>query len=304
MSNTITILLIATIACTLMVSYIPDSDAKLQDYIIDIQFLENPISHGKTPVVFGTVVDHAYRPVSNADVKITFASESYILKTDRLGEFGKQLDMSEIKPRTYSVLVSVSSDDGKNGMTRTFLEIDGHTEKDAQFERQIKSMEMANDPSKLRKNSNDPISEILYQHYLKLQDQALQAQYEEKLLMHSQQKINEIRQLVQDKLIQTLDERPLPIRQFDDSSKHQQFLQNLDDDKRHLFELQMNSTKMRFIEAQNIMHILLKNGTSYDSARLSYLEHLSITQEELSNLINNIEKSEISTKVTVNSTKN
>ena len=41
----------------------------------------------------------------------------------------------------------------------------------------------------------------------------------------------------------------LSLEFFDDSTKLGKFLQNLDDDKRTLFELQLNSTKLRFIEA-------------------------------------------------------
>ena len=101
------------------------------------------------------IVDHAYRPVGNVDVKVTFAGESYLLKTDRHGEFGKELNASELKPRTYTVQIFASSDDGKKGMARTSLEIDGHTGKIAKFERQLESLEMANDISKLRFNPNE-----------------------------------------------------------------------------------------------------------------------------------------------------
>ena len=73
-------------------------------------------------------------------------------------------------------------------MARTTLDVSGYSEKSAKYERQLESMELANDLSKLRLNSNDPISVILYQHYLKLQENVAQAKYEEKLLDLPQQK--------------------------------------------------------------------------------------------------------------------
>ena len=94
------------------------------------------------------------------------------------------------------------------------------------------------------------------------------------------------------------------LRQFDDSSKHTKFLQNLDDEKRNLFELQMNSTKIRFIEAQGIMQNMLNNGTSYEKARLAYLDYLSMSHEEMNSFIKNIENSENSLKLSTNSTEN
>ena len=298
------ILTTLALVCIFASSTIPDSEAKLWDFIVDVEFLKSPINEGKNPILIGTVVDHAYRPLSNIDVKLTVAGESHMLKTDGNGEFGKQIDVTELEPRTYSILVFATDDDGKKGMTRTTLEVSGHTEKSAKYERQLESMELANDLSKLRPNSNDPISVILYQHYLKLQENAAKAKYEEKLLDLPQQKIRDARQMTNEKLMQSLEDRPLVTRDFDDSTKLGKFLQNLDDEKRTLFELQLNSTKLRFVEAQNIMQEILKNGGTASDARTAYLDHLSITQEEMNSFTLNIEKTEISSKPSTNSTQN
>lgn len=297
-------IIILSIGILFSISSLPTSEAKLWDYIVNSEFLKNPISEGDDPILFGTIVDHAYRPVSNVEIKISFAGDSYIVKSDEHGEFGKKFESLNLKPREYSVQIIAISDDGKKSMTRTTLQIEGHVEKSAKYEQELESMELANDLSKLRMNSNDPVSVILYQHYLKLQDKVTQAKYEEELLDVPQQKIREIRKQVNNELIDILDKRPLPTRQFDDSIKLSEFLNTLDDEKRYLFELQMNSTKIRFIEAQNIMHNLLINGTSYDNARLAYLDHLSITQEEMSSFTKNMEKSENPLKPLTNSTEN
>ena len=298
------ILTTLAIASIFVSSSIPDSEAKLWDFVVDIEFLKSPINEGKNPILIGTVVDHAYRPLSSIDVKLTFAGESHMLKTDGNGEFGKQIDVSELKPRTYSIHVLATDEDGKKGMTRTTLEITGHTEKSAKYERQLESMELANNLSKLRQNSNDPISVILYQHYLKLQENVAQAKYEEMLLDIPQQKIRDARQITYQSLMKSLEDRPLVTRGFDDSTKLGKFLQNLDDDKRILFELQLNSTKLRFIEAQSIMQEILKNGGNAIDARTAYLDHLSITQEEMNSFTLNMEKIEIPSKPLTNSTEN
>jgi len=293
-----------TIVPIIAFSVIPDSEAKLWDFIVDVEFLENPISMGTNTTVFGTVFDHGYNPVANVDVKLTFAGQSHMLKTDELGEFGKQLDTDDLKPRTYAVHIFATTDVGKKSMANTLLQIDGHTAKSAKFERQLESMEMANDLSKLRKNSNDPVSVILYEHYLKLQDKVAHAQQQEELLNAPQQKIREIQQMTKEKLLDTLEDRPLIYRQFNDSTKLGKFLENLDDEKRTLFELQLNSTQIRFNESQIIMQELLKEGKSYDSARQAYLDYLSITQEEMNLILVNMEKTEISPQPSTNSTEN
>ena len=130
------LLVLVTLAITsiFVSSSIPDSEAKLWDFIVDVEFLKSPINEGKNPILIGTVVDHAYRPLSNIDVKLTVAGESHMLKTDGNGEFGKSIDVTELEPRTYSILVFATDDDGKKGMTRTTLEVSGHTEKSAKYE--------------------------------------------------------------------------------------------------------------------------------------------------------------------------
>ena len=278
-----------TIVCIFASSSIPDSEAKLWDFVVDVEFLKNIIVEGKNPVIIGTVVDHAYNPVSNVDVKVTFAGESYMLKTDRNGEFGKQLNASELKPRTYSIHILATTDDGKKGMIRTTFEIEGHTEKAAKYERQLESMEMANDLSKLRQNSNDPISVILYNHYLKLQENAAQAQYEELLLDIPQQKILDARSIAYQNLTMYLEKNPLNIHGIDDSTKLGKFLQNLDDDKRTLFELQLNSTKIRFIEGKYVQESILDSGGTWKDAYHAYLETVAITQNEMNTLIKQFE---------------
>ena len=84
------LLVLVTLAITsiFVSSSIPDSEAKLWDFVVDIEFLESPVNEGKNPILIGTVVDHAYRPLSNIDVKLTVAGESHMLKTDGNGEFG------------------------------------------------------------------------------------------------------------------------------------------------------------------------------------------------------------------------
>lgn len=304
MNSLTTILIFLSLGCIFFVSSFPDSEARLWDYVIDAEFLNTPIEPGENPIIIGTVVDHAYNPIPDLEVKISFAGQSHLLKTDDFGKFKKQFDGNHLESRSYSANIIASSIDGKKGIERTTIQIDGHTEKSAKFDRQLKYLEMVHGPEKLRENSADPISLILYKHYLNLQENSTQAKYEESLLELPQKKIRDARVLANEKMIEVLEKRPLPTRQFDDSPKLIKFLDNLDDEKRILFELQQNSTKTRFIEAQTIMQDILMNGGSQNEARQAYLDYLSITQDEMNSLIKNLEKTEISSQPATNSTKN
>ena len=75
------ILTTLALVCIFASSTIPDSEAKLWDFIVDVEFLKSQINEGKNPILIGTVVDHAYNPISDVNVKVTFAGKSYLLKT-------------------------------------------------------------------------------------------------------------------------------------------------------------------------------------------------------------------------------
>ena len=276
----------------MIVSSIPDSEAKLWDMVIDVKFLHDSIEQGKNPIIMGTIVDHAYKPMSHVDVKVTFAGQSYLLKTDSQGEFGKQLDGSELKSRTYSANIFATTEDGKKGMAKTTLNIEGYVNKSAKFDRQLEYLEIVNDTSKLRNNPNDPISKILYEYYLELQENSINEKHIETSLDLPQKKIREARQMVYENLVKELEERPQITKQFYDSPKLIKFLHGLDDKTQIIFELQLNSTKVRFFEAQIVMNEILENGGTMNDARQAYLEHISISQNEMQGLIEKIQKSE------------
>ena len=280
------------LSCIVIVSSIPDSEAKLWDMVIDVKFLHDSIEQGKNPIIMGTIVDHAYKPMSHVDVKVTFAGQSYLLKTDSQGEFGKQLDGSELKSRTYSANIFATTEDGKKGMAKTTLNIEGYVNKSAKFDRQLEYLEIVNDTSKLRNNPNDPISKILYEYYLELQENSINEKHIETSLDLPQKKIREARQMVYENLVKELEERPQITKQFYDSPKLIKFLHGLDDKTQIIFELQLNSTKVRFFEAQIVMNEILENGGTMNDARQAYLEHISISQNEMQGLIEKIQKSE------------
>ncbi len=78
-------LTLISIVCIIPISSIPDSDAKLWDFVVEVGFLKNTHTEENNPTVVGTIFDHAYRLLSNVDVKITFAGQSYMLETNSLG---------------------------------------------------------------------------------------------------------------------------------------------------------------------------------------------------------------------------
>ena len=52
-------IILATLAITsvFVSSSLSDSEAKLWDFVVDIEFLKSPINEGKNPILLGTVFD-------------------------------------------------------------------------------------------------------------------------------------------------------------------------------------------------------------------------------------------------------
>ncbi len=55
------------------------SESVLWDLLIDVSLKKNPIQLDENPVVNGTVVDHAGKPVSSAEVKISLENEKFVI---------------------------------------------------------------------------------------------------------------------------------------------------------------------------------------------------------------------------------
>jgi len=97
----------------MLFSFIPTSEAELWDLIIDLNVQKGVIYSGETVIVTGKVVDHAYKPVIEAEILIRTGSDSTIAFTDSFGVFKGEFEDFQRVPGTYAVNVIASL----NGMT-------------------------------------------------------------------------------------------------------------------------------------------------------------------------------------------
>lgn len=281
MNRILASLLIVSATTILICSSLPNSEsAELWDLIILLEFEKNPIIQGENPILHATIVDHAYKPLANVNARISVAGDSYNVLTDKDGKFMIIFDGINFKPQTYVVNVYAEYEE-KIGMIRDSFSVKGHIPKTTQFENQLELMELAHSTGEIKDDQNDPIAMKLHNHYLAIQKELSQARQDEQKSEESQRKIEELRKLAFQSLLEELKVENPGSQTHEDSWKHERFIANLDDSVKDTITTQLNSTITRFTNAQNVMEEILKSGGSWIDARQAYLDTISITRDQM-----------------------
>ncbi len=117
-------IMIGLFSFLMLFSFIPTSEAELWELIIDVSVQKGAIYPGETVVITGKVVDHAYKPISGAEVFIRTGSDTTKTLTDPEGIFrGEFKDFQKI-PGMYYVNV-IASLNGMTGLTSTQFQVKG-----------------------------------------------------------------------------------------------------------------------------------------------------------------------------------
>ena len=270
--------LFGILAFVLLFSNLQTADSILWDLQITINLEKNPLSEVDIPVVFGTVTDHAGKPVPGAEVKIRLGIDSIITTADEFGSFTVEFsDFDEI-PGSYIVNVYATSDD-KIGLKSIDFQVKGeisvfaHTEKMLSTDEAIKYLQASEEDFE-----KDPLGLTLYYYYQDLQAQLFEEQKEQLDLIAEQQLIDEQREL-SIQLTEQIIEEENPGAGMYAGYQYDRFVSNLDLAVRDIIVNQLNYTVNAFVEAQNAMDEVLANGGTFEEARQAYFEKATISRE-------------------------
>lgn len=248
------------------------SATTLWDLLIKAEFEQDRIGLNESPVVFGKVLNHASKPVPNAEIKIRFAGDSVVTTTDSQGnfryEFGPQTNHG-----TFSVSISAKLNNLK-GFTTTTLRIGEDT---STFNELYYKSQMAETNDDL---SGDPYRALKLNHYQKFIEE--QNKIKQKQISAESKKIelSEKRDFAKQRLADTLKERPVGAGTYS-GDNYERYLENLDPRVKSTISHQLNYTKRIFEEAQYAMKSVLDNGGSAQDARKAYLEKLATPRDQL-----------------------
>ena len=262
------------------------SESVLWDLLIDVNLEKNPIQVNENPVVFGSIIDHASKPVSNATVSIRLDIESVTVKTNGTGYFMHEFDTIDV-PGYYYVNVRGTSVENKIGLADTTLHVEGSVLVSSQSEYDL---ELINYTYYERLGPEqfqyDPIGLKLYEYYQELQNQIVEDELIQQEIDAYQQYLDNQRDISfqeQEKII----EEKNPGAGTYSGWKYDRFVDNLDSDVKEIFVNQLNYTISVFEEAQLAMEEVLENGGTMNEARQAYYEKAAIPRDLMESMSTN-----------------
>ncbi len=255
--------------------------ATLWDFAVKAEFEQPRIGINDKPVIFGTVLNQASKPVIGADVKIRFAGVVASTLTDDKGGFRYEFGEQHI-PGTFSVSVSAKVNDLK-GFATTILKVGDKQSTFGDLYYHAQTVENRPDDGGL---SGDPYKALKLKHYQKYVEEQNKRKQRQEYNEAKSFAIEEKRDAAKQRLDLALEERPVGAGVYT-GDEYERYLSKLDPRIKDTISHQMNYTKRIYEEAQYAMKSVLDNGGSLQEARKAYLEKLSTTKEELAKIGDN-----------------
>jgi hypothetical protein len=238
--------------------------------IITTKFEQIQIGQHERPVILGTVVNHAMKPIPNAEIKIRFADVSVTTTTNSTGSFRYEFD-EMAAPGTFTANVHARSADLK-GFAKTTIQVgkDPSTFNDLYYK-------SGKTPSDIAGN---PYTALQLKHYQKYVDD--QEKRKQKYLE------------IEAKKLQISEKRDIAKMRTENATREEQvgpgvysgyeynrYISKLNPAIKDTITDQMNYTRNLFEEARYAMKQVLENGGTKEEARKVYLEKLSTTKEQI-----------------------
>ena len=261
-------------------SFIPTSEAKLWDLLIDFNTQKGVIYSGETVVVTGKVVDHSYKPIIEAKILIRTGSDTTIVVTDPYGVFRGEFEDFQRIPGTYAVNV-IASWNGKTGLSSTQFQVKGDISPVSTLQEKLSTDEARKYLSANKTNfKKDPIGQTLFKYYHGLLEELILEQRKVSQPTEEQMYLEQQRVIAKNL-------RNQAIKEFNPGAgtyggyQYDDYINSLNPEIRDLVASQLNFTKNTFEEAQKLRDEILVNGGTYDEARQVYLDILSFPREVL-----------------------
>ncbi len=263
------------LACILLGSISSAFAATLWDFVIKAEFEQAKIGINERPVIFGTVLNQASKPVVGAEVKIRFAGVVASTITDTQGGFRYEFGEQHI-PGTFSVSVSARVNDLK-GFATTTLKVGDKTTTFGDLYYHAQTLE---NKTKADDLTGDPYKALKLKHYQKFIEEQNKRKQKQEYVESKSFAQEEKRTVAKQRLDLALKERPVGSGVFSDE-EYEKYISKLDPRIKDTISSQLNYTKRIFEEAQYAMKSVLDNGGSVQDARKAYIEKLSTTKEQL-----------------------
>jgi hypothetical protein len=257
------------------------SAATLWDFVVKAEFEKPRIAVNEKPVIFGTVLNQASKPVQGAEVKIRFAGVVATTTTDSSGSFRYEFEEQNI-PGTFSVSVSARINDLK-GFATTTLRVGDKT---STFGDLYYHPQVFGNKTNLSDVSGDPYKALKLKHYQKFIEDQYKRKLKQEYVESKNFELGQKRESAKQQLELALKERPVGAGLYG-GDEYERYIEKLDPRIKGTISGQLNYTKRIYEEAQYAMKSVLDNGGSIQEARKAYMEKLSTTKEQIIKMSDN-----------------
>lgn len=253
------------------------ANSSMGDLVTTAWPLNDPLEDGDFPIIVGNVKDQAGNPVSGADVKIAFATETVSSTTNNVGSFYVE-SKTPGKPGDYTVSVISTKEGYGMSITSTTYFVNGMPQIIPEV-----NLETVNQVPMLIQDglSKNPLSQIIIQHMEKIRKQQEEAEQKQKEIEERNAFIESQRKLAQNSLDEDIKSFETGLELNTPRLAYDRFVQNVDDAVQFIFWGQFNLTEQKHTEAYAAKMQALEEGEDSITATKIFQRKAAITKSEI-----------------------
>ena len=253
------------------------ANSTMGDLVTTAWPLNDPLEDGQFPIIVGNVKDQSGNPVSEAQVKIAFATETISSTTNNVGSFYIELK-TPAQPGDYSVSVITTKEGYGMSIISTKYFVNGIPQIIPEVDLEIINQVPILIQDGLTKN---PLSQIIFQHMEMLKKQQEEAEKKQQEIEDRKNYIDNQRQIAQNSLNDDLKSFETGLELNTPRIAFARFVQNVDDTVQFIFWGQFNLTEQRHNEAYAAKLEALEEGENSITATKVFQQKAAISKSEL-----------------------
>ncbi|MEX0657442.1 MAG: hypothetical protein WD154_07865 [Nitrosopumilaceae archaeon] len=263
----------------LLLANVPLAHSTLWDLIISVKPAKEVFQADEPLYISGNIVNHAQKPIINAEVKIRLGSDSIVTTTDSEGKFYHEFGVKERVPGKYIVNVAATSEDEKIGLASTTFIIKGTALASSQLAQSFDDAYSL--PGKDIDFENDPITALIYKYRQDIAAKLEKERAKQQKLDDYQKFLDEQRKIADMRLQERLVVENPGGGTYVGSWQYDRFVATLDGPAKDIILGQLNYTNKMWEEAKVSMRQVLENGGTWQDAMQIFVDGAALSREQM-----------------------
>ena len=275
----------------LLLANVPLAHSTLWDLIIAVKPAKEVFQADEPLYISGSIVNHAQKPIVNAEVKIRLGSDSIVTTTDSDGKFSHEFGVKDRIPGKYIVNVAATSEDEKIGLASTTFIIKGTALASAQIAQSFDDAYSL--PDKDIDFENDPISALIYKYRQDIAAKLEKERAKQQKLDDYQKFLDEQRKIAEMRLQERIAKEKPGGGNYVGSWQYDRFVATLNGPAKDVILRQLNYTNKMWEEAKDSMRQVLENGGTWKDAMQIFVDGAALSREQMESLTKIINSTDI-----------